>query len=374
MGVNLGECRRKVGAPDLRIGYAANHHSVVRYLRRSNIGPGAGAAAEATPVVTDHRRDRGGDLTMAKPPDVSTVHIFLPGAFNPTLGVHAERFEVARTYEIPPDGGRYVSESCRSSRPAKKRVFKVSTGAMALNTGSSSMEWLNLNLPATPALLAHIAGGTLAILFGFAALAAPKGQPVHRASGTAFFLAMLVMAISGLYLAVLKFQLGNIIAASGVLYLVSTAWVAAKRQDGESGAFEIGASIAAATIGVGLLALGVMARGRPELLDGSPSMAPFVFAGLFGLWAALDLSVVLRRGVAGVQRIARHLWRMTFGLFMAVGSFAIQGVKVLPPVVTQSRVLLFATLLTLVLLFFWLARVLFTKWHANNFGAKGLET
>lgn len=235
------------------------------------------------------------------------------------------------------------------------------------------MDWLHLTLPTTPALLAHIVGGTLAIVFGFTALAAPKGQPVHRIAGTAFFLTMLLMAVLALYMAIFKSQLGNILGASGALYLVSTAWVAGKRRDGTVGSFEIGAFIAAALISVGLLALGVVSRSRPELIDGPP-MAPFVFAGLFGLWAAFDLSVVLRRGIAGVQRIARHLWRMTFSLFLAVAFFAIQGVQVLPPIITQSRVPLFAMLLTLALLFFWLARVLLTKWYMKNFGAKALET
>jgi hypothetical protein len=31
--------------------------------------------------------------------------------------------------------------------------------------------------------------------------------------------------------------------------------------------------------------------------------------------------MLLRGGVVGTQRVARHLWRMCFGLFIAAGSF-----------------------------------------------------
>jgi hypothetical protein len=39
------------------------------------------------------------------------------------------------------------------------------------------------------------------------------------------------------------------------------------------------------------------------------------------LAAAGDVRILVRGGVFGVQRIARHLWRMCFGLFIAAGSF-----------------------------------------------------
>jgi hypothetical protein len=40
------------------------------------------------------------------------------------------------------------------------------------------------------------------------------------------------------------------------------------------------------------------------------------------LLAALgDIRMLVRGGVLGTKRIARHLWRMCFGLFIAAGSF-----------------------------------------------------
>ena len=39
------------------------------------------------------------------------------------------------------------------------------------------------------------------------------------------------------------------------------------------------------------------------------------------LAAAGDVRMLVRGGVFGAQRVARHLWRMCFGLFIATGSF-----------------------------------------------------
>jgi len=78
-----------------------------------------------------------------------------------------------------------------------------------------------------------------------------------------------------------------------------------------------------------------------------------------------DFSVILRRGIAGAQRIARHLWRLCFGLFIAVGSFAAQGAKIPPPGV-GAKVLLASMLVVVAVMLYWLVRVLLTKWYAQR--------
>ncbi len=94
---------------------------------------------------------------------------------------------------------------------------------------------------------------------------------------------------------------------------------------------------------------------------------PYVFYGITSamtLAAVADLRVILRHGLIGAQRIARHLWRMCFGLFIAVGSFAAQGAKVLPAGVGLP-VLLASMILILGLMLYWLVRVLFTRWYGQ---------
>jgi hypothetical protein len=89
----------------------------------------------------------------------------------------------------------------------------------------------------------------------------------------------------------------------------------------------------------------------------------FAISGAITLAALGDLSVVLRRGVSGAQRIARHLWRMCFGLLIAVGSFAAQGSDALPSAVRGPELLFSSMILVLVVMVYWLVRVLVTDWR-----------
>jgi hypothetical protein len=79
------------------------------------------------------------------------------------------------------------------------------------------------------------------------------------------------------------------------------------------------------------------------------------------LLAALGDLRMLLRGISGKRRIARHLWRMCFGWFIATGSFFLGQQQVFPAWLRGSPVLLVPALLPLVLLIFWMIRVRFTS-------------
>jgi hypothetical protein len=87
-----------------------------------------------------------------------------------------------------------------------------------------------------------------------------------------------------------------------------------------------------------------------------------------------DVRMLVRGGVFGTQRIARHLWRMCFGLFIAAGSFFLgpsnrplrllsaMGLgQHLSPALFSTNLYLILTILPLILLIFWVIRVRFTK-------------
>jgi len=69
------------------------------------------------------------------------------------------------------------------------------------------------------------------------------------------------------------------------------------------------------------------------------------------------------RGISGKRRIARHLWRMCFGWFIATGSFFLGQQQVFPAWLRGSPALLVPALLPLVLLVFWMIRVRFTSMY-----------
>ncbi len=211
-----------------------------------------------------------------------------------------------------------------------------------------------------PLIFVHIAGGSVALLAGTAALWFRKGGRNHVAAGTLFFAAMLVLSITGATIA--AFIPGRLSVVSGILtgYLVATSWAAARRRDGRTGNFEIIALLVAggcagADLTFGLQAL-ISSTGH---LEGFPAAAYFAFAAVAGLAAGLDINFILRRTASPAQRIARHLWRVCTALFIASASFFLGQQKVMPAFMQGSPILILPAVAPLVLMAFWLARVQF---------------
>lgn len=212
----------------------------------------------------------------------------------------------------------------------------------------------------SPLLGVHIAGGLVALLSGTAAMGFRKGSPRHAQAGKVFVASMLIMGASAVYLAAVKHD--NINRGGGILtlYLVTTAWLTARRRDGETSRFDWAALWIPLAIGVNSWIHGVqMVRAGSQ--EGTLYVGVSFFMGSMMLLAAAgDLRMVLRGGVFGRARIVRHLWRMGLGFFIATGSFFLgQGSKIFPSIFHQSNLLLIAAFLPLLSLVFWLFRVRF---------------
>jgi hypothetical protein len=112
-----------------------------------------------------------------------------------------------------------------------------------------------------------------------------------------------------------------------------------------------------------MLGWGLQAAHSPTgLLDGAPPARYYVFAGFAAFAVALDLKVILQGGIAGVPRIARHLWRMCLALFFASSFFFLGQQKVMPAFLHGSPILYAPALAPLVLMAFWLVRVRLAGW------------
>ena len=70
------------------------------------------------------------------------------------------------------------------------------------------------------------------------------------------------------------------------------------------------------------------------------------------------LQVFFKKGLMGAQRLARHLWRMCFALFMATASFFLGQSQFLPEVMQNIFILVTPVLLVILAMFYWLTRTL----------------
>jgi hypothetical protein len=111
-----------------------------------------------------------------------------------------------------------------------------------------------------------------------------KGSRGHRVAGNVFVISKLSLAASAVYLALMKSQVTNVLGGVLTFYLVTTAWLAARRRDGETGMFDWGLLLIALTVGATLVTLGLgAAHSQTGLKYGAPAGLYFIF----GSWALL---------------------------------------------------------------------------------------
>lgn len=208
-------------------------------------------------------------------------------------------------------------------------------------------------------LASHILFGSVALASGAAAMTFRKGSRRHRKAGNVFVVSMLAMAASGIYLAIVLPVMLSVIGGALTLYLVATAWAAGARAPGISGGFEVAALVAALLIGAGAMLFGIEALNSDTgLKDGFPAGGYFFFGSVALLAGVGDARLIFLRGVAGRQRTARHLWRMCFALFIASSAFFLGQAQLFPAYVRGSQILMIPGYLPLLLLIYWLIRVL----------------
>ena len=214
----------------------------------------------------------------------------------------------------------------------------------------------------SPILLLHIVSGTLGMLSGFVAVFLRKGSRRHSLAGDVFVITMLSMSASGAYMAVMKSQPGNVLGGTLTSYLVATAWMTARRRKEETGIFDWGAllvvfAVAAVEVTYGLEA----ARSQTGLKYGYPP-GPYFFLGSVAVLATVgDVRMLVRGGISGTQRLARHLWRMCFSWFIAAASIFLARQHIFPAVLRKTGVLFLLSFLPLMLMIFWLVRVRFKE-------------
>jgi hypothetical protein len=219
----------------------------------------------------------------------------------------------------------------------------------------------------SPLLLFHIIAGTLGMLSGFVAVFLLKGSRRHALAGKVFVIAMLILSTSGVYLAVMKSQPGNILGGTLTFYLVATAWITARRREGKPGIFDWGALLVVLAVAACQLTFGLEAVfSQTGLKFGFPPW-PYFFMGSVALLATVgDVRMLVHGGISGSQRLARHLWRMCFALFIAAASIFLAREEIFPALLRKAGVLSLLSFLPLMLMIFWLICVRFANRYKST--------
>ena len=203
----------------------------------------------------------------------------------------------------------------------------------------------------------HLGTGLVAIGAGFLALAVRKGAPWHRKSGVVFVYAMIATGITAAGIAAYE---GVATVTGGVLtaYLVFTAYTAVKPIRWMTRRVDTALMVLAFSIAAANYAFAFKAFGSPgNQINGVPG-GMMVFMATIVLLAAIgDARMIRAGGIQGARRVARHLWRMCFGLFIASGSFFLGQMKFVPEPVRIVPLMFALALAPLVILLYWMWRV-----------------
>jgi hypothetical protein len=217
--------------------------------------------------------------------------------------------------------------------------------------------------------LLHVCFAAVGLLSGFLAMVFRKGSGLHGAAGTVFFVSMLSASGAGAFIAAFLHPISaNVMGSTLTFYLVATGWVAATRKDGKPGIFDLGALLFVLAIGAAGATWGLeAASSQTGSKDGYPTAFYFVFGSIAMLFAASDVRMLVRGGVFGAKRIARHLFRMCLALLFALFSFYPgQGPRFFSKWLRATSLPYVPHILVAGVMIFWLYRVSVRKLVPQN--------
>ncbi len=207
------------------------------------------------------------------------------------------------------------------------------------------------------ALAFHFATGLIAMAVGFVAIAARKGGTWHRWSGLVFVYAMIATGLVAAGLALYEGK-STILGGLFTVYLVFTAYTTVRQLPGVGRRVDIALMVLAFSLAAVGYAHAFKALGKPASETGGVPVGMSLFMTTIVLLAAIgDARMIRAGGIRGTRRIARHLWRMSFGLFIASGSFLLGQMKFVPEPIRVVPVLVALAVSPLVLLLYWMWRI-----------------
>jgi uncharacterized membrane protein len=209
----------------------------------------------------------------------------------------------------------------------------------------------------------HVFSGALAVLAGAIAASVRKGGRLHIRAGRLFVVFMALSSVLGAVLGLIKFEQFFITFFAGILgtYLVVSGWLAAHQANARHRGLDGVLSALNAMTFVALASIGALAFAQPDGSMFGFAGANYLFlACMSGIAAIGDFSRFFRHAMSRNHQLARHLWRMLLGFFIAAGSaFTGPGASAFPDFVQASGILSIPELVILSLMVFYLIRTLF---------------
>jgi hypothetical protein len=199
----------------------------------------------------------------------------------------------------------------------------------------------------------------VSIVAGTIALSVAKGGRLHKQSGLVFTSAMVALGLTAAGIGTYENRPGQVVGGILAAYLVFSAMTTVKSLPRLGQRFSVALMVVAFAFAVAMLSEGVTEWLDPTVkVVGRPRVVPPLVVGTVMLLAAIgDLRAIRAGGLQGSRRLARHLWRMCFGLFVATGSFFLGQMNFIPEPVRNVPLLLVLAFAPILFLIYWMWRV-----------------
>ena len=166
---------------------------------------------------------------------------------------------------------------------------------------------------------------------------------------------MLTMSLTGAFMEALITSRMSVSVVAGLVtfYFVTTGLLTVRTGVHKPRWINSAATVFGLTIGILALKAGfeMVKSGRPEAV---PSL---IFGVMALLGAAGDVRMLRARGIQGPRRIARHLWRMCFAMWIAAASFFWGPPRRVPEALRIPALLAVAVLVPIGVMVYWLWRI-----------------
>jgi hypothetical protein len=220
---------------------------------------------------------------------------------------------------------------------------------------SSGLTWL--------ALVTHFGLGLVGIVTGAIALSVAKGGTTHKQVGLWFAWAMGLTGVVAAGIAVYETKVGSVVGGLLTTYFAVTATTTLRPLTTRTRPRDVALAAFAFAVAFSGYWSGIVTMQTPGMRNDSGAPAPMIFfLATVTLSAAIgDARIIRAGGITGGRRLARHLWRMCFALFIATGSFFLGQMKFLPRPLHILPLLLGVAVSPLVVLLYWMWRVRIRK-------------
>lgn len=217
--------------------------------------------------------------------------------------------------------------------------------------------------PNTVMSMVHVGLGVAAVMAGAVAFIARKGARAHILAGRLFVASMALSCTLGAILGLVKFETLYITSHAGILAftLVISGWITVRTHSRRMARAMRVIGVVNAMNAIALIVAGLRAQAMTDgVLFGFPAEDYFFLAAMAGLALVGDAKVLIGKDFSNRNRIARHLWRMCLGFFIAAGSaFTGPGANAFPEAIRHSGLLALPELIIITLMLFWLGNTYF---------------